>query len=920
MPYQLIYTSAAQLLDSPLSGYGVVARSENMPAALVRTLIELSEYKEPADQGILGPQFSYRVEECHNTLYHIFTSVRPAGADYSKRSCHIAHHIALRAEEMHALCRGGSGAPTPAGILLSLELRRYWVHHWQKAPEYLGDHTLPPLTENPSVSHFPTWLVLTGSGDNARVFQTPPFHQGCLVIVPQKSQSRDLLRLLHESYTLSPTLGWGISFCTYSVEGDSLESTRRLFTIAGSALCARAQRVGFPMLELRPGFRLVPQSAPAPLPIPASGMAPRLQARPASAPYRQQPPAMPAPAAAAPAAAPAPQVEPLTLSKLPPRQYHYAEDRSNDTFETPWRAEKRRISTPALAYGAAALMLLCCGVMWLSSRSGSSPTTPAADTQPAKPALPPSKFPPLVHEPATPAEPTLPTAEQPLPIAPPQPPAEEPTPAVEPAEAPTDTPAVEPAVEPAVSSTDTPTDTPAEPPVDEPAEPPTPAEEPADTPAEPPAEEPPAEEPKEPEKQIKYAYGPTEACLVGERLPEALLDILPRSAGGIIRLEHGDYCVHIGEEEDEGVEYRKGDKLHRVKTMSPGKGHVLVECSTNNPNKCILTSSDGSVPKVTLHLAGDKLREITVDGSKNVAVQLPLWDAETQKVQRILLLPNIRVRLTPAEKQPATELPTDNLNKLQFSRSLLDKKDKTAWDEYARKEAEYAAKNKKISCLAEQKLRVKLSPQPTLHLPQLYKSDVDIKIDNSSTDSRFVCKMKSEKPELLRVFKPIEELRSRFSKEFHESVGWDSGTPLKSLEDAYREVYRLAQSSRTPDMDKLRPYINLYKQRELANLLRRVYREHPDLACHAPANASPIEWIDEAKNIKSRLKDESNRTQLLKDMEEYLGSRLDDLLYEIRKEFMETGLNAPVYYLQLKDVYAEKGKLIWKFELQQDKQ
>lgn len=403
MPSQLIYTSAARLLDSPLSGYGVVARSEKMPGDLVRLLIELSEFKEPADQGILGPQFSYRVEGCNSGLHHIFTSVRDAGADYSKRSCHIAHHLILTENEMRALCQGAHRT-TPAGILLSLELRRFWASRWQREPEFLEEGSIPPLWENMLTENAPTWLVFTGKNENALAFCTPPYHQGCLAIVPQKTQSRDILRLLHESCSHAPMLGWGIALCTYSVETDALESSRRLFTTEGSALHQRAQRSSFPTLHIRPGLEISPPMSAAPT-------------KPISLPQET-------PAAAEPAASGVPQ-----LSSLPTMQeYHYRENCSNDIFEHPWRKEKKRMPRAAAltaCLSVSALLAIIVLLLVLNTRSPEQPT-PQPTPPPAEPSVAPADADVPAPAPEEPAPlPEVISPEEPAP-AEPQPPADEP--------------------------------------------------------------------------------------------------------------------------------------------------------------------------------------------------------------------------------------------------------------------------------------------------------------------------------------------------------------------------------------------------------------------------------------------------------------------------------------------------------------
>lgn len=402
MPYQLIYTSSARLLDSALSGYGVVARTESMPMSLVRRIVELSELKEPVDEGILGAQFSYRTEECGGRVYHILTSARPAGADYSQRSCHIAHHLIFKEEEVQAISSTGQ-AYTPAGIALAMELRRLWVRRWQQEPTFLPEALPLSLEECPSTDQHPTWLIFSGNMENARALHTPPFHRGGLVLVPASTRSRDILRLMHESDADDPHHGWDIPFCTYSVNSDSLSSKERLFSIANSPLHLRAEQSGIPTLPIRPGLTL-PTEAEPPSPTP-----------------EQQP-------------SPVPQKPAATLAELPASpEYRYVECPDTDTFEkrkqTPGRVRKKDRSH-LLLWGS--LLIIAAAVACYKGLQGSSTSQP--DEQP---------FVSLMNE--QPAEAPQPTA--------PQEQASEPSPA--PAQELNDTPAA-PAHEPEQAETSRP--------------------------------------------------------------------------------------------------------------------------------------------------------------------------------------------------------------------------------------------------------------------------------------------------------------------------------------------------------------------------------------------------------------------------------------------------------------------------------
>lgn len=867
MPYQLIYTSAARLLDSPLSGYGVVARSENMPAALVRTLVELSEYKEPADQGVLGPQFSYHVEECQNTLYHIFTSVRSAGADYSKRSCHIAHHLALRAEEMHALCQS-SLPPTPAGILLTLELRRYWVHHWRREPEYLGANAMPPLNESPSASNFPTWLIFTGNAENARLFQMPPYHQGSLIIVPQKTQSRDLLRLLHESYTLLPTLGWGVAFSTYSVESDSLESTCRLFTVAGSALCQRALRSGFPMLELKPGLRVIPQSSPPPQTIPRSGMAPRLQPRPPQPRVAAPPAPRPQGQAAAAQSAPA----------APAPQYSYAEDRSNDTFEHPWHKPKRKAPTLGLLYAVAALAL--CGAAWagarfLSHTEGRHRSTPDEaeviylSSEPQSPAAAKAHH----HEPIAPAPAPEQADEQ----------QEEPTP--EPVDEPTDEP------------TDEPEDEPTPPTVAEPAadqEPPTAAEE-------------------APDRGISLAdltTGETLATVAGSALPEQLAAIIPGKVGESRHLHLGEYRIHEAHEQDDRLtRFQAGKKKYSAKGTSASK--PFLELRRESKSKCSIIPADESLPTITLYLKDNYLIGITTEDGTPAAVLLPLADEEKRTLHGALLLPALSISLHTARTNPYLQKPKKPLT---FNGGMLDWKTEGNTHTGTLSREKLFEKNPLMSTLRKDMRRtLMMSGPPTSHLPDIAPGGMhsEVTIAKMPKGSAYGCELRDGVVTLLR--RMGGELCQRFDD---KCLSQPSGIPMAH---ALWVIGKMANSNTLSD-DLLRPYVQLFVQNDgLEKKLRALIpHELADccLSANIPRNADKNERRDEFRRLKNALTREK-RKALLSAIEAHLSEELTKLRDAILNEFNEECTKEQDYYLILKSVHVDKEQLTWTFELQQ---
>ncbi len=251
MPFQLIHTSSPHLLDSSASGYGTVARSVDMPAALYRLLPPLSAPK--ADEHPL--QFSYRILTAGGNTWHVLSCIQSAGADYSGRACHTAHHLVFSQQEVSQLLNNKQ-RPTPAGISLALLHSGFWVKKWEKEPQFLPPE--PPFEpeRQPDASVQPTWKQFTGHKANARAFYVPPYHKESLVVIPPAMQQAEILALLHESDWLSHTRGWGNTYTTAADETNTFTETLRIIAPAASPLILRAQRTGHPVLHINAELEL----------------------------------------------------------------------------------------------------------------------------------------------------------------------------------------------------------------------------------------------------------------------------------------------------------------------------------------------------------------------------------------------------------------------------------------------------------------------------------------------------------------------------------------------------------------------------------------------------------------------------------------------------------------------------------------
>ena len=266
MPQQLIHTSAEHLLDRDGSGYGTVARSEEMPRILRDKLTALSGYREVACKELRGAQYAYRVLPARGTAYHVLTRVQTCGADYSGRACHIAHHLVLTAAEAEAM-RRHPARPTPAGIMLAMERRGLWRTCWCGEPSFLTDVPAFCAADMPDAAAQPAWKRMTGHKGNARAFLLPQYEHDCVLLVPPGTEGADILHLLHEGDWLTRQRGWGHTFTTAAEDTDSFADTHRMAcTAAARGIIERASLAGHPVLHITETLEL-PQ-APQPHPEP----------------------------------------------------------------------------------------------------------------------------------------------------------------------------------------------------------------------------------------------------------------------------------------------------------------------------------------------------------------------------------------------------------------------------------------------------------------------------------------------------------------------------------------------------------------------------------------------------------------------------------------------------------------------------
>lgn len=128
MSLQYIHTSARRGLEPGKSGFCCVARDRDLPLDLSKELEKLSRYEHIA--GRASPVILRHVPiSVRSGNFHVLSRISDAGADYSKRNNHIAHHLAFSESEVASL-------PDPATLLL---FWKNWKTAWTEPPRILTE-------------------------------------------------------------------------------------------------------------------------------------------------------------------------------------------------------------------------------------------------------------------------------------------------------------------------------------------------------------------------------------------------------------------------------------------------------------------------------------------------------------------------------------------------------------------------------------------------------------------------------------------------------------------------------------------------------------------------------------------------------------------------------------------------------------
>lgn len=248
MAWQLIYTSSARLLEAGRTGFGTVARHPAISALLTGKLESISQFARLPGYDPERIIFSHRIMEAGNRSFHVLSSIRSAGSDYSGRTNHIAHHLVVSDEEVRDLSRR---SVTPVDIIQAMD----WRTTWDSAARFLEASEEVDLSQLQAHS-FNVWAGVTGLADHARLPWSAQAGKGCSIVIPNHA---DASCFAGEALMHNPAKAWDISFTTHLEPNDGLSDFRWVFLYPDSAARAQAEQSARPLYDL-----LVPSQLPAP--------------------------------------------------------------------------------------------------------------------------------------------------------------------------------------------------------------------------------------------------------------------------------------------------------------------------------------------------------------------------------------------------------------------------------------------------------------------------------------------------------------------------------------------------------------------------------------------------------------------------------------------------------------------------------
>ena len=165
MALQLVYTSAPKLLDAGRSGFGVVARSKNLPSLAANAIERFSKFANMQGTDRSRIVLAHRKVTIGNTRLHVLSRIRDSGSDHTGRTNHIAHHLIFSPLEIR---QAAAQRLTPADVFAQFA----WLDRWEGAPRAFdgsADVQIGNFIPQFAATQRAAWVAATGEPLHSRL-------------------------------------------------------------------------------------------------------------------------------------------------------------------------------------------------------------------------------------------------------------------------------------------------------------------------------------------------------------------------------------------------------------------------------------------------------------------------------------------------------------------------------------------------------------------------------------------------------------------------------------------------------------------------------------------------------------------------------------------------------------------------------
>ena len=249
MPLQLIYTSAPRLLQAGRTGFGTVAAHPGIPSWLVAEIERASQFSRVPGLDAARIVVRHMVFGEGDRVHHVLSRIQDAGADYTGRTNHIAHHFIFTAAEA---AKATAHGVTPVDALAFLESHKLWQTSWDGEPRPLGDDTILPVDSIPQTITLPAetyWGALVpGRPECAAILAPGKTSEACWIVYPH-GWSDAIVYAMGESLALHSN-PWGVSFANNLQPTDNEQQIAWRGIPADSPLLPKAQSSVRPCIDL----------------------------------------------------------------------------------------------------------------------------------------------------------------------------------------------------------------------------------------------------------------------------------------------------------------------------------------------------------------------------------------------------------------------------------------------------------------------------------------------------------------------------------------------------------------------------------------------------------------------------------------------------------------------------------------------